>query len=80
MLKFGDAHNLQLIWVALALFFTGMYLERLVVKRLIKYFGKKNTTYLSESVSLAKKRMHWFLQALALFFFAIALARPLIAC
>jgi Ca-activated chloride channel family protein len=77
MLKFGDSFWLQMIWVSIALFFVGIYLERRMITRLKKAFGKKAALYLSDTVSWTKKRMHWLLQALALMFFAIALARPL---
>jgi Ca-activated chloride channel homolog len=64
---------LLLIPFLLAVYF---YFEKHSFDRLSKTFGKKVTTYLSQTLSLPRRRLQIIVQALALLFLVLALARP----
>jgi Ca-activated chloride channel family protein len=74
--KWGNSAGLG--WLALILLLTGVYFyfEKKFSQKLNQAFGKKVATYLSQSVSLSKRKLIFNLQMLALFFIVIALARP----
>lgn len=52
------------------------YFEKSTIKKLHKGFGAKVADYLTQSVSYKKRRAQIFIQALAILFIIIALARP----
>lgn len=58
--------------------YVGLYFffEKYSFQKLEKYFGKKVTAYLTQSVSLTKRRSAMTLQVLAMVFIVISLARP----
>ena len=77
MFKFNDPWWLQTIWLSILIFIVGLMIEAYAQKRLKNAFGKKAAIFLTQSLSLNKKRFHLFFQCLALACFAVALARPL---
>ena len=75
-LKWGNPaafYYLILIAVFVAIY---VLFERHFSQRLDNAFGKKVTAYLTQSLSLSKRRMQIVLQTLGLLFILIALARP----
>lgn len=75
-LKWGDAsafYYLILVAIFIGAFF---YFESNFVKKLDQSFGKKVAGYLSQSLSVFKRRLVLAMQAIGLVFIIIAMARP----
>ncbi|MBC7420383.1 MAG: VWA domain-containing protein [Bdellovibrio sp.] len=63
--------------IAVALFMIAyFYFEKSAIKKLQKAFGTKVSNYLTQTVSYKKRRVQMFIQAIAMVFIVIALARP----
>src|ERR1039457_2613979 len=76
MWRWADPSWLRFIWVLVALFFVGLYLEKHFRDRFIKNFGGRTAPFLMHSLSSSKRKAHLTLQILILIFFALAMARP----
>lgn len=77
MIKFADESWLLSFWLILGMVALALYFISRTKKEFEKYFGGKRAGFLTSSLSYSKRKMHIVLQALAILFFAIALARPL---
>jgi len=75
-LKWGNSSAFLWLTAIVLLVLCYFYFERKNKGRLDSAFGQRVANWLSQSVSLPRKRLQLFLQALGLVFMVIALARP----
>ncbi len=76
VLKWGNADAFYLFFILLGVVAVYFYFEYINKNKLNKYFGEKVTAWLSQSVSIPRRRWQLGLQILGLSFLIIALARP----
>lgn len=74
--RWGDPAAFNWLFLIVALVGAYFFFEKLAMKKLNAAFGNKVAAYLSQSVSLPKRRLVLALQMLGLFFVIVALARP----
>lgn len=75
-IKWGNTSAFYLITLLFFLIAVYFYFERRSANQLQKSFGSKVAMYLTQSVSLFRRRLQFFLQLTGLIFLIIALARP----
>ncbi len=76
VLKWGNSEAYFWLFGILILAAVYFYFERWSQKKLDKAFGEKVAEYLSQNVSLNRRRLQLALQCLALVFIILAMARP----
>jgi Ca-activated chloride channel family protein len=76
VLKWGNAEAFQISWVLILVVIIYFYFEYKNKNKLNKFFGSKVSAWLSQSVSVTRRRMQLSLQVLGLLFLIVALARP----
>lgn len=74
--KFGNPLALNFLILIALLVVAYFFFERMAFAKLSRHFGAKVTTYLTQSLSVNKRRLQLVLQAIGLIFIVIALARP----
>ena len=77
ILKWGNADAFYLIAVLLVVVAIYFYFDYINKNKLNKYFGQKVAAWLSQSVTIPKRRLQFFLQMLGLLFLIVALARQI---
>lgn len=75
-LKWGNPSAFYLLILVAVFCVTYILFEKYFFKKLDSAFGKKVAAYLTQSLSITKRRLQFGLQALGLVFIIIALARP----
>jgi Ca-activated chloride channel family protein len=75
-LRWGNPNAFYLFFVVGAMIAAYIFFERISQTKLEKAFGNKVAAYLAQSVSLARRRVQFGLQVLALVLLVLALARP----
>src|SRR5690606_321220 len=74
--QFGNPSAFTFLWMIPVLLLLSWFLIRNQNKAVRKGLGDKITNFLAASVSTGKRRFKLFLEAVAILFFIIALARP----
>ncbi len=74
--RFGNPAAFTFLWLIPALLILSFILIRLQNKKVREGLGEKITSFLASSVSTGKRRFKLFLEAAAILFFVMALARP----
>lgn len=75
-LKWGNSQAFYLLILVAILIVVYFIFEKYFSLKLDKAFGRKVATYLTQSLSLTKRRLQLGLQALGLVFIIVAMARP----
>lgn len=75
-MRFENPSALFNLVVVLILLGVSYFFHKRAEKRYFQYIGKKLAPFLTQSLSFSKRKWKWFLQAMAVVFFTIALARP----
>lgn len=75
-LRWGSPSSFYWLLVVLVLLILYFYTEQLTMQKLARGFGQKVARYLTQSLSLGKRRLQLLLQAVALAMIIVALARP----
>lgn len=75
-LKWGNPAAFYFLILILACVAVYILFEKYFSQKLDRAFGKKVSTYLTQSLSIAKRRLQFGLQMLGLVFIVVALARP----
>lgn len=76
ILRWGNAEAFYWLIAVAAMLGVYFYFERWSQKKLAAAFGVKVAEYLSQNVSLSRRRLQVVLQAMALVFLIVAMARP----
>lgn len=74
--RWGNPAAFNWLFLVLILIAAYFFFEKISIRKLNKAFGVKVAAYLTQSVSLFRRRLILFLQALGLVFVIVALARP----
>ena len=75
-LRWGNFSAFYLLIVVVFFVVAYFYFEKMSQARLEKAFGRKVASYLSQSVSVIRRRLKILIQAVALILLIVALARP----
>lgn len=74
--RFANPTAFQFLWLLPLLIFLSWFLIRIHRKNFHQHLGEKITAFLTASLSDKKRKLKVFLEAAAILFFIIALARP----
>lgn len=76
ILKWGNPQAFYFLFAVAAFVAANFFFEKYFVTKLNRAFGQKVAAYLTQSVSLPKRRAQIILQSIALLLIVVALARP----